>query len=142
MTKAQIGVYGLGTMGSALALNMAEKGFRVAVTNRETAWIGDFMAEAGDLAGNLHPHEALEDFVAGLVTPRVILFMIPSGRPMDLMIEAIAPLAWRRGIRSSTGAMRISTRPAHARPLWPRRTFISSAWGCRAAKKVRVMARR
>ncbi|WP_306113510.1 MULTISPECIES: NADP-dependent phosphogluconate dehydrogenase [unclassified Roseovarius] len=92
MTKAQIGVYGLGTMGSALALNMAEKGFRVAVTNRETAWIDDFMAEAGELAGNLHPHETLEDFVAGLVTPRVILFMIPSGRPMDLMIEAIAPL--------------------------------------------------
>lgn len=92
MTKAQIGVYGLGTMGSALALNMAEKGFRVAVTNREIAWIRDFMAEAGDLAQNLHPHDALEDFVAGLVTPRVILFMIPSGKPMDLMIEAIAPL--------------------------------------------------
>ena len=39
MAKAQIGVYGLGTMGSALALNMAEKGFEVAVTNRETQYI-------------------------------------------------------------------------------------------------------
>ena len=38
---ADIGVYGLGTMGSALALNFADKGFNVAVTNRESNWIGD-----------------------------------------------------------------------------------------------------
>lgn len=89
---AQIGVYGLGTMGSALALNMAENGFDVAVTNREAEWIAPFMEEAGDLAERLHPHESLEAFVAGLKTPRVILFMIPSGKPMDMMIEAVAPL--------------------------------------------------
>ncbi|WP_420558072.1 NADP-dependent phosphogluconate dehydrogenase [Roseovarius sp.] len=89
---AQIGVYGLGTMGSALALNMAEKGFDVAVTNRESDWIGAFVQEAGPLAERLHPHEDLRDFVAGLKTPRVMLFMIPSGRPMDAMIEEVAPL--------------------------------------------------
>ncbi len=92
MSKAQIGIYGLGTMGSALALNIAEKGFDVAVTNRETEWIADFIAEAGDLARNLHPFERLEDFVANLATPRVVLFMIPSGKPMDQMIEAVVPL--------------------------------------------------
>ncbi|MEM9129631.1 MAG: NADP-dependent phosphogluconate dehydrogenase [Pseudomonadota bacterium] len=92
MMAAQIGVYGLGTMGSALALNMAENGFDVAVTNREAEWIAPFMEEAGDLAERLHPHESLEAFVAGLKTPRVILFMIPSGKPMDMMIEAVAPL--------------------------------------------------
>ncbi|SLN63999.1 6-phosphogluconate dehydrogenase, decarboxylating [Roseovarius litorisediminis] len=92
MSKSQIGVYGLGTMGSALALNMADHGFDVAVTNRETDWIAGFMAEAGDLAGKLHPYDKLKDFVAGLATPRIILFMIPSGKPMDMMIESIAPL--------------------------------------------------
>ncbi len=89
---AQIGVYGLGTMGSALALNMAEKGIKVAVTNREADWIGAFVDEAGPLAARLHPHENLQDFVAGLKTPRVMLFMIPSGKPMDAMIEEVAPL--------------------------------------------------
>ncbi len=89
---SQIGVYGLGTMGSALALNMAEKGFYVAVTNREVEWIADFMAEAGELSDRLSPHEKLKDFVANLKTPRVILFMIPSGKPMDMMIDAISPL--------------------------------------------------
>ncbi|WP_294619498.1 NADP-dependent phosphogluconate dehydrogenase [uncultured Roseovarius sp.] len=92
MPKAQIGVYGLGTMGSALALNMAESGFEVAVTNREVEWIAPFVNEAGELGAKLHPHETLESFVQGLVTPRVILFMIPSGAPMDAMIEAVTPL--------------------------------------------------
>ncbi len=92
MSKAQIGVYGLGTMGSALALNMAEHGFQVAVTNREVDWIAPFMQEAGDLAKNLHPFDTLEDFIQGLATPRVILFMIPSTKPMDMMIEAVTPL--------------------------------------------------
>ena len=89
---ADIGVYGLGTMGSALALNFADKGFNVAVTNRESNWIGDFIKEAGDLGAKLTGHTELADFVQAIKTPRTILFMIPSGKPMDMMIETIKPL--------------------------------------------------
>lgn len=92
MSRANIGIYGLGVMGSALALNLAEQGFDVAVTNREVSWIADFVAEAGPLAERLHPHSELSAFVSGLKTPRVILFMIPSGAPMDSMIAAVTPL--------------------------------------------------
>lgn len=92
MEKAQIGVYGLGTMGSALALNMADNGFDVAVTNREVSWITEFIDEAANLSGNLHAFETLEAFIMGIQTPRVILFMIPSGAPMDSMIKSITPL--------------------------------------------------
>ncbi|MFX0544085.1 NADP-dependent phosphogluconate dehydrogenase [Roseovarius sp. S1116L3] len=93
MSKAaRIGIYGLGTMGSALALNMAEQGIDVAVANREVDWLPGFMSEAGKLAARIHPHETLESFVAGLAAPRVILFMIPSGAPMDAMIATILPL--------------------------------------------------
>ncbi len=90
--KADIGVYGLGTMGSALALNLAEKGFQVAVTNRETDWIANFIEEAGVLASHLTATNTLETFVASLKAPRTILFMIPSGAPMDAMIDAVLPL--------------------------------------------------
>lgn len=89
---ADIGVYGLGTMGSALALNFADKGFTVAVTNRESAWINGFVKEAGDLGPKLTGHADLADFVQGIKAPRTILFMIPSGKPMDMMIETIKPL--------------------------------------------------
>lgn len=90
--KADIGVYGLGTMGSALALNLAESGFRVAVTNREVDWIPTFVEKAGALAPRLVPVNTLAEFVTALKPPRTILFMIPSGAPMDAMIDAVLPL--------------------------------------------------
>jgi 6-phosphogluconate dehydrogenase len=89
---ADIGVYGLGTMGSALALNFADNGFDVAVSNREADWIGDFITEAGPLAERITGAETLADFVNAIARPRHILFMIPSGAPVDAMIEAISPL--------------------------------------------------
>jgi 6-phosphogluconate dehydrogenase len=92
MQKAQIGIYGLGTMGSALALNFAENGYHVAVTNLETSWLAPFMTEAGGLAAQLMPSDTLADFVASIATPRVILFMIPSGAPMDAMIGQVRGL--------------------------------------------------
>ena len=92
LKTADIGVYGLGTMGSALALNLAEQGFRVAVSNREADWIAPFLEEAGPLAGHLSGHATLEDFVDSIAQPRSILFMIPSGAPMDAMIDAVMPL--------------------------------------------------
>ncbi len=92
MAQADIGVYGLGTMGSALALNLADHGFTVAVTNRETNWINAFVAQAGPLAPRLIPADSLQDFVASLKSPRTILFMIPSGAPIDAMIAEITPL--------------------------------------------------
>jgi len=92
MTKSQIGVYGLGTMGSALALNMAQNGFQVAVTNRSPNWMTPFIKEAGELADQIQPFDNLEDFVKNLKTPRVILFMIPSEKPMDMMIDLVTPM--------------------------------------------------
>ena len=91
-TEADIGVYGLGTMGSALALNLAENGFRVAVSNREEDWIAPFITEAGALADRLTGLADLQEFVGAITKPRSILFMIPSGAPMDAMITAITPL--------------------------------------------------
>ncbi len=89
---ADIGVYGLGTMGSALALNLAERGFSVAVSNREADWIAPFLNEADGLDGSVTGHADLSDFVAGIKAPRTLLCMIPSGAPMDAMIDALRPL--------------------------------------------------
>ena len=88
-TRAQIGVYGLGTMGSALALNLADHGFDVAVSNREADWIDNFLPEADGLAGTVTGHADLAGFVQAIAAPRTILFMIPSTKPMDQMIDAI-----------------------------------------------------
>ena len=92
MAQADIGLYGLGTMGSALALNLADHGFNVAIANRESSWINDFVKESGSSADRLLPAHTLENLVASLAPPRTILFMIPSGAPIDAMIAKISPL--------------------------------------------------
>lgn len=92
MEKARIGLVGLGTMGSALALNMAGKGFRVAVTNRTASRIPDFLAEAGPLAERLEGAESPEALVAALGSPRVVLLMVPAGPAVDDQIAAYRPL--------------------------------------------------
>ena len=49
MEKAEIGLIGLGVMGSNLALNIAEKGNRIAVFNRTAARPTPSSTNAGDL---------------------------------------------------------------------------------------------
>ncbi len=47
---ADIGVYGLGTMGSALALNLADNGFTVAVSNTSgDEWAEEWMLKAQEM---------------------------------------------------------------------------------------------
>ncbi len=89
---AQIGLIGLGTMGAMLALNIAEKGFRIAVWNRTTAVTRQFKAEAGDLARQIVATETLADFVAAIKPPRSIILMVPAGPVVDDQIAALKPL--------------------------------------------------
>ncbi len=91
MTLADIGLIGLGTMGSALALNIAEKGFRIAVFNRTTQVTRDFAREAGPLADRVTPTESLEALVAAIAKPRAIILMVPAGQPVDDQMAALAP---------------------------------------------------
>jgi len=91
MTKPQVGLVGLGTMGAALALNIAEKGFPIAVWNRTASVTQDFHAGAGDLAGRIVPTETLEGLVAAMAPPRAIILMVPAGRAVDDMMALLAP---------------------------------------------------
>lgn len=89
--KAEIGLIGLGTMGAALALNIAEKGYKVAVFNRTTKVTESFAADAGPLE-RIVPATTLEALVAAIETPRAIILMVPAGPPVDQMIAALRPL--------------------------------------------------
>jgi 6-phosphogluconate dehydrogenase len=92
MTSASIGLIGLGTMGAMLALNIAEKGFPIAVWNRTTAVTHRFKAEAGALAAMITPTETLSDLVAALKPPRAIILMVPAGQAVDDQIATLRPL--------------------------------------------------
>ena len=90
--KSDIGLIGLGTMGAALALNIAENGFETAVFNRTASVTESFKQEAGDLADRIIPTFTLEELVASLSIPRKIILMVPAGPIVDSQIAALEPL--------------------------------------------------
>ncbi|MCF2872484.1 NADP-dependent phosphogluconate dehydrogenase [Octadecabacter sp. G9-8] len=91
---ATLGLYGLGTMGSALALNILDNGFALHVSNRSADAVRDFVSEAKgeDLAADLHGADSLEAMVDAMATPRAIIMMVPSGKPVDATIDTLIPL--------------------------------------------------
>ncbi|MAS13683.1 MAG: phosphogluconate dehydrogenase (NADP(+)-dependent, decarboxylating) [Nitratireductor sp.] len=94
MSKADIGLIGLGVMGANLALNIAEKGHKIAVNNRSTAKIDAFVeaAQAEGLAERVLPEADLVAFVQSVKKPRSIIIMVKAGKPVDDMIEQLLPL--------------------------------------------------
>ncbi len=78
-------------MGQNLVLNMADHGYRVAVYNRTTSKVDDFVqgpAVDHDVVGT----HSLEELVAGLASPRRVMVMVKAGDPVDGVIDQLVPL--------------------------------------------------
>lgn len=89
--SADIGVYGMGVMGSNLARNLARNGYRTAVTNRSPGRTLRLMDQHGDGSeGIFIPSETTEDFVKSLEKPRVAIIMVQAGEATDWVIEQLA----------------------------------------------------
>ncbi len=86
----QLGVIGLSTMGGNLARNAARNGAKVAVYNRTTEKMKEFVAAHGS-EGNFAACETLEDLTKSLSSPRPILIMVKAGKPVDDVIAEILP---------------------------------------------------
>jgi 6-phosphogluconate dehydrogenase len=89
MAEAEIGLIGLGTMGSNLALNIAEKGHRIAVFNRTVSRVDAFKAEAGPLADMIVPCHSMEELARAIRPPRPVIIMVLAGKPVDEQIAAL-----------------------------------------------------
>ena len=86
-----IGVIGLAVMGENLVLNMASRGYTVAVYNRTTAKVDAFLA--GRAAGkSIIGARSPEELVAKLAKPRRVMLMVQAGSAVDRVIETLAPL--------------------------------------------------
>jgi 6-phosphogluconate dehydrogenase len=86
-----IGLIGLAVMGENLALNIESRGFRVAVFNRTTSKVDDFLAGRGAGKRFVGCH-SLEELVAALARPRKVMLMVKAGPPVDEFIEHLLPL--------------------------------------------------
>ena len=103
MAHAEIGLIGLGVMGANLALNIAEKGFPIAVFNRTTERTDQFYKSAGALADRIKPVHTMEELVAAIRPPRPIIIMVKAGEPVDEQIALLRPLLKQNDILIDAG---------------------------------------
>jgi 6-phosphogluconate dehydrogenase len=89
---ADIGMIGLGVMGSNLALNMLDHRFDVAVWNLESERTDSFCDEYDGSRGRLIPTKSLRKLVASIERPRRIVMMIKAGAPVDAVNRKLLPL--------------------------------------------------
>ncbi|MEX0886636.1 MAG: NADP-dependent phosphogluconate dehydrogenase [Phycisphaeraceae bacterium] len=93
--QADIGLIGLAVMGQNLVLNMADHGYTVAVYNRTTSKMTDFINDANanePSRDRLVGCEQLEDFVKSLKRPRKVVILVQAGKPTDAVIDQLAAL--------------------------------------------------
>jgi 6-phosphogluconate dehydrogenase len=90
MSKADIGLIGLAVMGENLVLNMESHGFKVAVFNRTTSKVDEFVNGRG--AGkSIIGTQSIEELCASLELPRRVMIMVKAGAVVDQVIESLLP---------------------------------------------------
>ncbi len=101
--KAEIGLIGLGVMGANLALNIAEKGFRIAVYNRTWATTEKFVVDAGALARNIVACRTYADLAEAIAAPRPVIIMVKAGEAVDEQIKNLCEVMGRDDIIIDAG---------------------------------------
>ena len=90
MAQQDIGLIGLAVMGENLVLNMANKGFGVAVYNRTVAKVDKFVQGRAKGKAIVGCH-SIEELVKNLKTPRRVMLLVKAGDAVDSFIEQLIP---------------------------------------------------
>jgi 6-phosphogluconate dehydrogenase len=88
--SCDIGIIGLAVMGENLASNIADRGYKVAVFNRTTAKVDEFVARSGTSPNIVGTH-SLKEFCARLKRPRRLMMMVKAGEVVDQTIAQVEP---------------------------------------------------
>ncbi len=89
--QADIGLIGLAVMGQNLVLNMNDHGYRVAVFNRTTSKVDEFLADAAAGRETIYGTYGIEEFAASLKRPRKVMLMVKAGAVVDAFINMLLP---------------------------------------------------
>src|SRR5688500_9070144 len=91
MQLCDLGLIGLAVMGENLALNIESRGCSVAVHNRTTSKVDEFIAGRAEGKKFVGCH-TIEQLVASLARPRKVMMMVKAGPAVDDLIETLIPL--------------------------------------------------
>ena len=90
--KADIGLIGLAVMGQNLVLNMNDHGYAVAVFNRTTSKVDEFLNDAAKGRDTIIGTHSLAELVGALASPRKVMLMVKAGDVVDAFIDQLVPL--------------------------------------------------
>ncbi len=120
--RSDFGLIGLAVMGENLALNVESRGYHVSVYNRTTAKVDEFLAgrAAGKQFTGCH---SVEQLVASLKRPRIIMMLVKAGPAVDELIEQLTPHLEAGDILIDGGNTHFAdterrTRAVEAKNLW------------------------
>src|SRR6516165_10013609 len=85
-----IGLIGLAVMGQNLVLNMNDHGYKVAVFNRTTSKVDEFLNHEAKGTKVVGAHSA-EELCSLLKRPRRVMIMVKAGEVVDQTIEHVLP---------------------------------------------------
>ncbi|HWB00527.1 MAG TPA: decarboxylating NADP(+)-dependent phosphogluconate dehydrogenase [Pirellulales bacterium] len=85
------GLIGLAVMGENLALNIESRGYRVAVFNRTTSVVDNFVNGRAKGKNFVGAH-TVEELVNALAKPRKVMLMVKAGPAVDSLIDQLIPL--------------------------------------------------
>jgi 6-phosphogluconate dehydrogenase len=88
--SCDIGLIGLAVMGQNLVLNMNDHGFKVAVFNRTTSKVDDFLADEAKGTNVVGAHSA-QELASLLKRPRRVMLMVKAGDSVDQTIDHVLP---------------------------------------------------
>jgi 6-phosphogluconate dehydrogenase len=89
--NCDFGLIGLAVMGENLALNVESRGYKVAVFNRTTSVVDNFIngrAKGKQFVGC----HSVEEVVKNLSRPRKVMMMVKAGPAVDALIDQLIPL--------------------------------------------------
>jgi 6-phosphogluconate dehydrogenase len=85
-----IGLIGLAVMGQNLVLNMTDHGFKVAVFNRTTSKVDEFLADEAK-GTPIEGAHSIAELCSKLKRPRRVMIMVKAGEVVDQTIDQIVP---------------------------------------------------
>jgi len=88
--SCDIGLIGLAVMGQNLVLNMNDHGYKVAVFNRTTSKVDEFIAHEAKGTQVVGAHSA-EELCKLLKRPRRVMLMVKAGDVVDQTIDHVLP---------------------------------------------------
>lgn len=87
--KYRLGMIGLGVMGRNLVLNMADHGFTVAGYDKDKEKAKKLNEEGQ--GKSVYGFDNIEDFINSLSQPKIVMMLVPAGKPVDSVINDVLP---------------------------------------------------